>query len=118
MFRLGIDENVPRALVRGLLQRFPDLDLLRAQDAGLLSASDPAILEWCASEGRILVTFDRATMSDHAADRIRRGQVMPGVFLLAERLHQRIGLALEALALPIEASQAEEWRNQVVYLPF
>lgn len=53
-------------IVRGLFLRQPDLDLLRVQDVGLRKVDDPAILDWATSNGRILLTHDRATMPDFA----------------------------------------------------
>ncbi len=46
MLRLVADENFNNDIVRGLLRRKPDLDIVRIQDAGLSGADDPAVLEW------------------------------------------------------------------------
>jgi hypothetical protein len=35
------DENFHRAIVRGLLRRKPDLDIVRVQDVGLSGVDDP-----------------------------------------------------------------------------
>ncbi len=67
------DENIRSQLLRGLLLRQPDLDIVRVQDVGLLSADDPLILEWAASQERILITYDVRTMSDFAYERIAQG---------------------------------------------
>ncbi len=40
------DENFEGAIFRGLLRRNHHLDIERVQDVGLISASDPDILEW------------------------------------------------------------------------
>ncbi|WP_456427269.1 DUF5615 family PIN-like protein [Rhodocaloribacter sp.] len=52
MLRLAADENFNSNIVRGLLRRRPDLNILRVQDVGLAGADDPAILSWAAGEGR------------------------------------------------------------------
>jgi hypothetical protein len=44
MLRLVADENCNNDIVRGLLRRRPDLDLVRVQDIGLHGAEDPAVL--------------------------------------------------------------------------
>ena len=54
MLSLAADENLNSDLVRGLLRRRSDVDIVRVQDAGLSGASDPVILEWAAREGRVL----------------------------------------------------------------
>ena len=40
MLRLAADENFNADIVRGLLRRLPDLDIVRVQDAGLSGADD------------------------------------------------------------------------------
>jgi len=45
---LAADENSNNDIVRGLLRRKPDLDIVRIQDAGLSGADDPTVLEWAA----------------------------------------------------------------------
>jgi predicted nuclease of predicted toxin-antitoxin system len=86
MLRLVSDENFNGEVVRGLFRRQPDLDLVRVQDVGLAGVDDPDVLEWAAREGRILLTHDRSTMPDFAAERVRAGLPMPGVFVVNDRL--------------------------------
>ena len=52
MLLLVSDENFNNDIVRGLLRRKPDLDIVRVQDVGLRGEEDPVILEWTAQEGR------------------------------------------------------------------
>ena len=49
----------PVPLILPCLLWEPTLDIVRVQDVGLRTASDPDILAWAASEGRILLTHDR-----------------------------------------------------------
>jgi predicted nuclease of predicted toxin-antitoxin system len=56
MLILVSDENFNNNIVRGLLRRKPDLDIVRVQDVGLSGAEDPNILEWAANQGRIVPT--------------------------------------------------------------
>ncbi|MFQ4145353.1 DUF5615 family PIN-like protein [Chlorogloeopsis sp. ULAP02] len=79
MLSLLSDENFNGDIVRGLLLRQPNLDLLRVQDIGLREVDDPAILAWAASNKRILLTHDRATMTDFAYERLVRGEPMAGL---------------------------------------
>ena len=50
MLRLIADENLNNGIVRGLLRRRPDLDIIRVQDAGLSAADDATVLEWAAQD--------------------------------------------------------------------
>ena len=43
MIRFAVDEDFDNRIVRGLLRLLPTLDIVRAQDAGLLGKRDPAI---------------------------------------------------------------------------
>jgi len=66
MPRLAADENFNNDIVRGLIRRRPDLDIVRIQDAGLTGAADLVVLEWAATENRLLLTHDVTTITRHA----------------------------------------------------
>jgi predicted nuclease of predicted toxin-antitoxin system len=70
MLRLLADENFNGDIVRALLLRQPDLDIVRVQDVGLAGVSDPDILAWAAEHDRIILTHDRATFPDYAFERL------------------------------------------------
>ena len=115
MLRLAADENLNNAIVRGLLRRQPNLDIVRVQDAGLSSADDPTVLEWAAQEGRVLLTHDVSTITKYAYERVRAAQPMPGVIEVSETVP--IGQAIEDILLLAECSLDDEWEGQVHYLP-
>jgi hypothetical protein len=112
---LAADENFNNDIVRGLLRRKPDLNLVRVQDAGLSGADDPTVLEWTAQEGRVLFTHDASTMTHHAYERVRTGKRMPGVFEVNREVS--IAQAIEDILLLEECSIEGEWEGQVRYLP-
>ncbi len=115
MLRLAADENFDNNIVRGLLRRRPDLDLVRVQDVGLSAADDPTVLEWAAQEGRVLLTHDVSTLTECAYDRVRAGKPLPGVFEVAPDLPIR--RAIEEILLLAECSLEGEWEDKVSYLP-
>jgi hypothetical protein len=115
MLRLAADENFNNDIVRGMLRRRPELDLVRIQDAGLSGADDPVVLEWAAKEGRILLTHDVTTVTHFAYERIRATLPMPGVFEVSRAVPP--GAAIEDLLLLTECSLEGEWEGQVLYLP-
>jgi predicted nuclease of predicted toxin-antitoxin system len=53
--KLLADENFDNNIIRGLLRRNPDIDIVRVQDVGLSGKDDPTVLEWAAQENRILL---------------------------------------------------------------
>jgi len=115
MLRLATDEDFNNRIVRGLLRRQPDLDILRVQDAGLAGRDDKEVLAWAASEGRILITHDVTTMKQAAYDRIAAGLPMPGVFEISQDVP--IGRALEDILLLVLCSDQDEWQGQLIFLP-
>ena len=116
MLRLAADENVDGRVLRGLLLRLRDLDVVRAQDAGLSGASDPQVLAWAAVEQRLLLSHDVRTMTAFAAERIARGEAMTGLVILPQT--EAIGLVLDALEELITSQQADAVRGQILYLKF
>lgn len=70
MLRFVADEDFTRAIVRGVLRARPDVDLVRVQDVGLRTQKDAVVLDWAATEGRVLLTHDAQTMPTHAYERV------------------------------------------------
>ena len=116
MLQFAADENFNGDIVRGLLRRNPNLDIVRVQDVGLSGADDPSVLEWAANQGRIVITHDISTLAKHAFDRVAAGQPMPGVFEV--RSVAAIGQAIDDLILVAVCSLEGEWEGQVRFLPF
>ena len=115
MLPLAADENFNNDILRGLFRRQPGLDVVRVQDAGLTGASDAAVLEWAAREGRMLLTHDVSTLTRWAYERTRAGLRMTGVFQVSRDLP--LGVAIEDILLLAECSEPGEWEGEVRYLP-
>lgn len=115
MLRLAVDENFNNDIVRGLLRRKPELDIVRIQDIGLSGADDSTVLEWAARENRVLLTHDVTTITRYAYERVQAGQQMPGVFEVTRAVS--IVRAIEDILLLVECSFDGEWEGQIRYLP-
>lgn len=113
--RFVTDENFDNRILRGLLRLKPDLDIVRAQDTEISGADDPTLLEWTAKEGRILLTHDVETMVNFAYQRVAANLPLPGVFEIRDTVP--IGEVINELILIIEASDEDEWKDKVTYLP-
>jgi hypothetical protein len=113
--RFLADEDFRSKILRGLVRRVPELDVLRVQDVGLAGEPDPVVLEWAAQDDRILLTHDASTMPALAYSRVGTGLPMPGVCVVPQALP--IGRAIEDLLLIIECSLPEDWEDPVRYLP-
>jgi len=113
--RWAADENFNNDIVRGLLRRKPDVDIVRVQDVGLSGADDQTLLEWAADEGRVLLTHDVSTITQYAYERVEAGKPMPGVFEVSRDIP--MGVVIDDLILLTEFSLENEWEGQVRYLP-
>lgn len=102
--------------MRGVRRRLSDLDSTTVQEADLPEASDAAVPDWAAAQGRVLITHDHRTMRPCAEDRLKLGQPMTGLILV--RQTAALGRVIDDLVLVAEASTAEEWEGTIVFLPF
>jgi predicted nuclease of predicted toxin-antitoxin system len=108
------DEDFDNDILRGLLRRHVEVDIVRVQDVGLSGSDDPTILAWAAQEGRVLLTHDVNTMPAHAYERMRTGESIAGVILVPQSIS--IGNAIEDILIIVMAAVPQEFENQVVYL--
>lgn len=115
MLRLATDEDFNNRILRALLRRKSDMDIVRVQDAGLIGKGDAEVLEWAATQGRVLLTHDVTTMKRHADERISAGLMMPGVFVVGQEMP--IGQAVGEILLIAEYSLEGEWEGQIRFLP-
>ena len=111
-----VDENLDNNILRGLLRRQPDLDIVRVQDVGLFGEDDPNVLAWAAKENRILLTHDVATITRYAYERTAKGWKMPGVIEI--NASASLGKAIEDVLLFVECGVNGELEGQILYLPF
>jgi hypothetical protein len=115
MLRFAADENLNNNIVRGLLRRKSDLDIIRIQDVGLSGKDDATVLEWAAKENRILLTHDVTTITKYAYERINEGLPMPGVFEV--KMNSPLGDIIDDILLLAAYSFENEWVGQIGYLP-
>lgn len=117
MLPLASDADVNGGIIRGLRRRFPEIDLVRSQDALPEGALDPEVLAWAAKENRVLITNDRNTMIAFVYQRFAAGEAVPGVIVTTNE--QSIGSTIDDILLIAEYMPLEEIRDHVVmYLPF
>jgi len=109
------DENFDHKTLAGLKRREPDLDIVAVQEVGLREADDPEVLEWAATEERIVVTHDVSTFADFAYERIAAELPMPGVIEIPESVPRSV--IIDELIMIAGASEPNDWVNLVVYLP-
>ena len=113
--RFLADENFESAILRGLLRRNTEIDIVRVQDRGLSGAEDQMILEWAAENGRIVLTHDLRTMPAFAYERLGKNKKMTGLIVMRPDIH--IGTAIEDILLIAECLTPEELAGIVLRLP-
>jgi hypothetical protein len=116
MLRLLIDQDLDHVILRGLLLRVPNLDVITAHQVGLSNATDSDLLAWAAEQERIVVTHDRRTMPYHAAGRITRAKKIAGIIVVSRGLP--VSQVINDLEIIVSCSDMVEWENVIEYLPF
>ncbi len=118
IIRYLLDENVAHAVRNRLLFYEPDMIVLCIGDetAPVLGTPDPLILDWIESNGYMLVSRNRRTIPVHLQEHIIQGKEIPGIFLI--RSKATIAQIIDDLLMIWQASEADEYRNQIRYLPF
>lgn len=112
--RFQADADFNQDIVQAVRRRVPAVDFQTAHEAGLAGLDDKVVLEKAAQEGRVVVSYDRRTMPFHFASFLA-ACMSAGVIIVPKNLPVR--QAVEDLILIWEASEAEEWINQIDSLP-
>jgi predicted nuclease of predicted toxin-antitoxin system len=111
---LYTDVQVRRAVVEGL--RLRGVDVLTAQEDGAATLDDSRLLDRATELQRVIFTQDDDFLRE-ASQRQKSGILFGGV-IYAHQLNITIKECIENLFLITQATELEEWRNQVEYLPF
>jgi hypothetical protein len=112
--RFQADADFNRRIVIGLRRREPAIDFKDAHTGGIVDLPDPAVLLRSAALDRIVVSHDRKTMPAHFAQFLT-GHSSPGLIIVPQDL--AIGDAIDDLLLLWAATEAEDWRGKVGFLP-
>src|SRR2546421_60840 len=77
------DADLSLGIFKGVKRREPTIVFLTAKEADLKGVPDPEVLRLAASEGRILVSHDLATMPKHFREFVAT-QKSSGVLLISQ----------------------------------
>jgi hypothetical protein len=86
-----------------------------AQEDGSGRLSDPSLLDRAMALNRVLFTQDEDLLAE-ATSRQRAGQAFAGV-VYAHQLRVNVGRCITDLELIAKATDLEDWRSRVEYLP-
>lgn len=87
---------------------------MTAHEAGLSGLDDRAVLEFAASNGRVLVSHDVSTMPEEFS-RFIQEHISPGVILISQELSYRE--AIEGWLRIWLNTESEDWENVLSFLP-
>jgi uncharacterized protein with PIN domain len=105
--RLYTDEQVPKAVARGLRER--GVDVLTTSEAGMLGATDEEQLSFALGQGRVIFTQDEDFLRLHASER-RHG----GIVYAPQQTP--VGEIIRGLMLVFEVLEPDEMRRHVEFL--
>jgi hypothetical protein len=108
------DNDLRKAIVRGVIRREAQVDFRSAQTARLNGVPDYEVLVMAARAGRILVSHDFQTMPGHFRQ-FTQHTSSPGVLLIRQDLP--VGQAVESLLLIWEVSKPGDWENRLCLVP-
>ena len=111
--RLYFDEDSSRhALARELRAR--GADIVTAPEAGTLAKTDEEQLEWSASKGRTLYSFNRSDFYALHTAWLKAGRSHSGIVLSKQDLS--VGEQMRRLLRLINSVTAEEMQNRIEFL--
>lgn len=116
-----LDENVPVSVADAARQTEPLMTVRHAghdPDTPAGGTLDPEVLIFAEANGYALVTFDKTSMPRHLAAHHAAGRHTWGVFIFPNGNYLSAGRIAAELQLVWGASDADEWIDQVVNLPY
>jgi hypothetical protein len=112
--RLYVDEDaMARAVVQGLRAR--GVDVITVLEAGMSEGEDIAQLEYAATQGRVLYTFNVGHFSQIHTAYLNQGKSHAGV-IVVYRQHYSIGEQIRRLLKVINTKSAEEMKDNLYFL--
>ena len=112
---LFADHDFNGRIIDGQFRREPAVGSVLLRDVLAPDTPDAQVLEYAAGAGRVVVFHDVNTMTAAARERIVEGETMAGLIVVRQSLP--IGAVIADLLLLWSATEADEWRDQVLFLP-
>jgi hypothetical protein len=113
--RFLADEDFRGSIVRAVRRLSPSVKIVTIVEVNLASATDEEVLQFAWEQELLVVSHDVSTMKPAAERRIADERGIHGLFIAPQR--KAIRRIAESLVVISEASEFEEWRDQIVYLP-
>lgn len=114
--RFLADHDLNEHIVLGVQRREPAVEFVRVRDIGLSDRPDAVILDYANQHRFLMVSHDVNTMPAAAYARMEAGEIIAGLLMVPQT--SPVSAIIENLLLIWSSSEAEEWQNQVSFLPF
>ena len=111
---LYMDVHIPQSITAQLYRR--NVDVLTAQEDDTLELPDDQLLERSTALGRVLFT-QAIRFRAMAEDWQRQGKPFAGL-IFGHQLGGTIGQFVKDLEFIAQASDPEDWRDVIEYIPF
>ena len=111
---LYMDVHIPKAITIGL--RLRGVDVLTAQEDGMITLSDADLLDRATELGRTLYSHDDDLLSEAHA-RLSLGRDFAGV-IYSHQLTSPIGHCVEDLEIIAKTCEPVDMLNQIEFIPF
>lgn len=86
MIRFIADENFDGNIIKGLRDKYPQVDIITVQEVGLSGTPDPEILAWATLTDRVVLSRDKSTMKGDAEERLHQNQRVVGLLLTTDQM--------------------------------
>ena len=112
-----LDENLPPRFKLAILRLNSEIDILRVGDANApaLGTLDPDILIYLQQSQRILLTDNRKSMPEHIQNHWDSDGFIWGLFWLKPKA--TIKELAEEIVLIWETTDADEWKDRLIWIP-
>jgi hypothetical protein len=110
-----VDQDFDERIVRGVQRQEPFVEFIFLRDVDLERAGDPEVLAYAADHGLIVLSHDVSTMTAAANEFVVSGRPMCGL-CVAHQWKPKARI-IDALLEIWGASEAEEYRDQIQFLP-
>ena len=114
--RFLADEDLRGNILLAVRRLEAAVEITSVFEQGWASATDEEVLDFAWRERWLLVSHDVNTMKSFAERRIADGPGIHGLFLAPQ--HHSSRPVAECLILIWSASDFEDWRDRIVYVPF
>lgn len=113
--RFLADHDLNDHIVTGIRRRELAIEFLRVRELGFHTRSDSGLLDFANQEHLLVVSHDVNTMTAAASQRLAESRGIAGLLMIPQSMP--VNEVIESLLLIWSATESNDWRDQIVFLP-